>query len=349
MRRRSIVLLLIACLCLVGQVVFAAGQTEGTAKKEQLKLTVYCGQLEEHAALACAEFEKATGVKTSYVRMSGGEIFARIKAESQNPQASVWYGGGSLTFIEADNLGLLEHYVSPNASVIPANFKAANGAWTGVYSGYLGFYADGDWLKKHNAKMPETWDDLLDPVFKGEIVMAHPGSSSTAYNMLTTILQLKGEKAGWEYLQKLNGNIRQYTKSGSAGGRGVQLHENAVTVGYLHDAIAFKREGYDHIVIAAPKDGTGYEIGAVGIIKGAPDLEAAKMFIDWSLTKEAQELGQTVNALQFLTNPNANPPKEVESIKGTTLIKQDDAWSGAHRTEFLTKFNELTQTTPPTK
>ncbi len=350
MQKKGFVTLLIVCLCLATQMTFATGSSEsGSAPKKQLELTVYCGQLEEHAALACAEFEKATGVKTSYVRMSGGEIFARIKAEAANPQASVWYGGGSLTFIEADNLGLLERYISPNAAKIPAQFKDPNGAWTGIYSGYLGFYADGEWLKKNNVAMPKTWDDLLNPAFKGEIVMAHPGSSSTAYNMLTTILQLKGEEAGWNYLVKLNENIRQYTKSGSAGGRGVQLHENALTIGYLHDAVAFKREGYDHIVIAAPQDGTGYEIGAVGIIKNAPQMEAAKMFVDWALTKEAQELGKTVNALQFLTNPDAVPPAEVESIKGTKLIVQDDAWSGANRSKFLEKFNTLTKTTPPTK
>jgi iron(III) transport system substrate-binding protein len=338
MRKMSFLVVIIS-LCLAGQMVFAGGQAAGGAQT----LTVYAGMLEEHAALECAEFEKATGVKTSFVRMSGGEILARIRAESANPQASVWYGGGSLTFIEADNLGLLEHYVSPTAATIPAQFKDPNGAWTGIYSGYLGWYADGEWLQKNNVKIPTSWDELLSPVFKGEIVVAHPGSSSTAYNMLTTMLQLKGEQAGWEYLQKLNDNIRQYTKSGSAGGRMVQLHETGLTIGYLHDAVAFKREGYDHIVISAPQEGTGYEIGAVGIIKGAPQLEAAKKFVDWCLTPAAQELGQTVNALQFLTNPAAKPPAEVESIKATKLINQDDAWAGAHRQEFLEKFNDLSK------
>ncbi len=338
--KRTVVLIFILVLA-VG--LFAQGSQD-----KSKTLTVYNGLLEEHGAAVCQAFEKATGIKTEYVRMSGGEIYARIRAEKENPQASVWYGGGSLTFIEAKNEGLLENYVSPNAAIIPEKFKDKDGAWTGIYSGYLGFYADGDWLKKNNLQMPNKWDDLLNPAFKGEIVMAHPGSSSTSYNLLTTILQLKGESAGWDYLRKLHENIRQYTKSGSAGGRMVQLHETGLTIGYLHDAVAFKREGYDHIVIAAPEDGTGYEIGAVGIIKGAPQLENAKKFVDFVLTVEAQEIGQTVNALQFLTNPNAQPPKEVEAIKDTKLIDQDDDWSGAHRTEFLNRFNEMTRTTPPT-
>ncbi|MFP3042844.1 ABC transporter substrate-binding protein [Treponema primitia] len=350
MKKTTVFLVMIISLCLLGLLVFTGcrkeTKTSGSEKSTPLTLTVYAGMLEEHAALECQEFEKATGIKTSFVRMSGGEILARIRAEAQNPQASVWYGGGSLTFIEADNLGLLEYYISPTAATIPARFKDPKGAWTGIYSGYLGFYADGEWLKKNNVKMPTSWDELLSPVFKGEIVMAHPGSSSTAYNMLTTILQIKGEQAGWDYLQKINENIRQYTKSGSAGGRMVQLHETGLTIGYLHDAVAFKREGYDHIVISAPEEGTGYEIGAVGIIKGAPQLEAAKKFIDWCLTPKAQELGQTVNALQFLTNPAATPPKEVEAIKATKLINQDDIWAGAHRSEFLDRFNEISKSKP---
>ena len=340
MNKKSVVLVLIITLLAAG-IAFAGGQ--GARSGGQQTLTVYVGMLEEHGALACSEFQKETGIRTEFVRMSGGEILARIRAEAGNPQASVWYGGGSLTFIEADNLGLLEHYVSPNEAVIPAQLKDPNGAWTGIYSGYLGFYADGEWLQKNNVKMPTSWDELLAPVFKGEIVMAHPGSSSTAYNLLTTMLQLKGEQAGWDYLRKLNDNIRQYSKSGSTGGRMVQLHETGLTIGYLHDAIAFKREGYDHIVISAPQEGTGYEIGAVGIIKNAPQLEAAKKFVDWCLTVKAQELGQTVNALQFLTNPQARPPAEVEPIKNTKLIDQDDQWAGDNRTKFLDMFNDISR------
>lgn len=341
--KKGIVVCIITCLLFAGMGLYAAGQAE-----EKQTLTIYAGMLEEHAALAAQEFEKATGIDTNFVRMSGGEILARIKAEKDNPQASIWYGGGSLTFIEADKLGLLEHYVSPTAAVIPAHFKDPNGAWTGIYSGYLGFEADQEWLDETGAPMPQTWDDLLKPVYKDEIVFAHPGSSSTAYNVLVTILQLKGEEEGWEYLQKLNENVRQYTKSGSGGGRMIQLHETGISIGYMHDAIAFKREGYDHITFTTPKEGTGYEIGAVAIIKGAPELDAAKKFVDWCLTPEAQELGQTVNALQFLTNPNANPPKEVLQLKDTVLIDQDDVWAGNNRSAFLEKFNMLTKTTPPT-
>jgi len=326
-----------------------ATETATTEAKKDLKLTLYAGLMEDHAMLAAKEFEKATGVKTEVLRMSGGEIFARIKAEKENPSASVWYGGGALTFIAAKNEGLLENYKSPVAEKIPENFKDADGAWTGIYSGYLGIEGNKKWLEENGLELPKTWDELLKPEFKGNIVVAHPGASSTAYNFLATILQLKGEEEGFEYLQKFNGQVRQYTKSGSAPGRMVGMGEAPIALGFLHDAIKYQEEGYEDIVFTAAEDGTGYEIGAVGIIKGGPDQEAAKMFVDWALSKEAQELGKTVGSFQFLTNMDAQPPEQALSLKDTKLIDYDFKWAGDNRSVFLEKFMELTKTTPPTE
>lgn len=324
------------------------GTGDAPAAKD-LKLTVYAGVQEDYALLVVKEFEKATGVKTEMVRMSGGEIYARIKAEKDNPSASIWFGGGSLTFIEADNEGLLEHYVSPNAEIIPARFKDANGAWTGIYSGYLGIEGNKKWLEENGVELPTSWDDLLKPEFKGNIVIAHPASSSTAYNFLATILQIQGEEEGFAYLQKFNEQVRQYTKSGSAPGMMCGRGEAPIAIGFMHDAIKYYEEGYTDLVFTTPEEGTGYEVGAVAIIKGGPDQEAAKMFVDWSLTKEAQELGQTVGSYQFLTNPDAVPPEQAIALKDTKLINYDDVWAGDNREVFLEKFMELTKAEIPTE
>ncbi len=344
----SLILTLVLVLSLVS---CGSGEKSGEkgGEKKDLKLTIYAGMQEDHANLAAKEFEKATGVKTEMIRMSGGEIFARIKAEKDNPSASVWYGGGALTFMAADKEGLLEDYVSPEAANIPDRFKEKDGAWTGIYSGYLGIEGNKKWLDEHNLELPTTWDDLLKPEFKGNIAIAHPGSSSTAYNFLATIVQLKGEEEGFKYLQKFNEQVRQYTKSGSAPGRMAGLGEVPVAIGFLHDAIKYQEEGYEDLIFTAPSDGTGYEIGAVAIIKNGPDQEAAKMFVDWALSKKAQELGKTVGSFQFLTNKDAEPPKQAMTLKDTKLIDYDFQWAADNREQFLQKFIELTKTEPPTK
>lgn len=336
-------LLALAALLLSTTVSFAEGD------KPTGHLLIYAGLMEDHAILATKEFEKETGIKTEFVRMSSGETLARIRAEKDNMTASVWYGGPIDAFVAANQEGLIQPYSSPVAKEIPDKFKDPNGVWTGIYVGYLGFVGNKELLKEIGAPMPTSWADLLKPEYKGEIVTAHPGSSGTAYTMLATVVQLKGEKDGMDYMQKLNGQIRQYTKSGTAPGRMVGMGETALGITFLHDAIKYRKEGYEDIIIAAPTEGTGFEIGGVAILKNGPDQDSAKKFVDWALSKKAQELGQTVGSYQFLTNKNAQAPEDVKEIAGTKLIDYNFDWAGKHRKELLDKFSTATKTTAPTK
>ncbi|MCX7950637.1 MAG: ABC transporter substrate-binding protein [Clostridiales bacterium] len=308
-------------------------------KQSDLKLTIYAGLMEDHMIKAVQEFEKETGIKVEAVRMSSGEILGRVKAEKENPKASVWFGGPADGFIAAKEEGLLEKYVSPNAKDIPDKFKDKDGYWTGIYIGYLGFSSNEKLLKEKGIEAPKSWEDLLKPELKGQVSMANPGSSGTAYTVLATIVQLMGEEKGLEYMKKLHGQIKTYQKSGTAPARMAGQGEAIVGITFMHDAIKYREEGMKDLVITAPSEGTGYEIGAVGIIKGGPDQEAAKKFVDWCLTKKAQELGQTVGSYQFLTNPNAQPPKQAESIKDTKLIDYNLEWAGKNRSTLVEKWN----------
>ncbi|WBW96998.1 ABC transporter substrate-binding protein [Oceanirhabdus sp. W0125-5] len=308
--------------------------------KENKTLTVYCGLMQDHMIKAAKEFENETGIKVEAVRMSSGEILGRINAEKENPKASVWFGGPADGFINAKEKGLLDAYVSPNAEKIPAMFKDAEGYWTGIYKGYLGFVSNEVLLKERGVEKPQTWEDLLKPEFKGQVVMANPGSSGTAYTTLATVLQLMGEEKGLEYMAKLDKQMKTYTKSGTAPGRMAGQGECMVGITFLHDAIKYKEEGMKDITISAPVEGTGFEIGAVGIIKGAPEMEAAKKFIDWVLTKEAQEIGQTVGSYQFLTNPEASNPEQAKQIEDTKLIDYNFKWAGENRGALVEKWNE---------
>ena len=93
-------------------------------------------------------------------------------------------------------------------------------------------------------------------------------------------------------------------------------------------------------LLSLPEEGTAYELGAVAMIKNAPQKEAAKKFIDWCLTKKAQEIGQNNNSYQFLTNPEANPPKEALAFKDAKLLKYDFQWSGDNRARLLEAWNK---------
>lgn len=322
----------------------------GSAKEEtQEKLVFYAGLQEDHAALIAEKFTKETGIPTEFVRMSSGETLARLKAEKNNMVASVWYGGPVDGIIAANEEGLIEPYISPNANDIKEQFKDKDGTWTGIYVGYLGFVGNKKILEEKGIKMPTSWNDLLDPKLTKEIAVAHPGSSGTSYTMLASLVQLMGEKEALDYLIKLDGQIRQYTKSGTAPGRMVGSGEVALGITFLHDAIKYYKEGYTDIILSSPIEGTGYEIGAVALLKNAPNQEAAKKFIDWVLTKDVQELGKTVGSFQFLTNVNAVSPEEADQVKDTKLIDYNFDWAGKNRKDLVEKFTKATSAAIPTK
>ena len=331
-----ILIVFVVSLSLAG----CGGGAPAKPEAKPLKLTLYCGLLEEYMVKSIQEFQKDTGIKVEAVRMSSGEVLGRIRAEKNNPKASVWWGGPADAFIAAKQDGLLEKYISPNAAKIPAKFKDADGSWTGIYVGYLGFSSNAKLLKEKNVPGPQTWQDLLRPELKGQISMANPGSSGTAYTMLATIVQLMGEEKGLEYMKKLNGQIKVYQKTGTAPARMAGQGEVTVGLTFLHDAIKYQEEGMKDLVLTAPAEGTGYEIGAVAIIKGGPDQEAAKKWVDWALSNKGQELGQKVGSYQFLTNPEANPPKQAEPIKNTKLIDYNLDWAGKNRSALVEKWNK---------
>lgn len=321
----------------------------GNSNKEQEKLIFYAGLQEDHAALIAQEFEKATGIQTEFVRMSSGETVARLKSERENMTASVWYGGPVDGIIAANAEGLIEPYISPEAANIKPEFKDPNGAWTGIYVGYLGFVGNKKILEEKNLQMPQSWADLLKPEFKNEIVVAHPGSSGTAYTMLATLVQLMGEEQAMDYLQKLNGQVRQYTKSGTAPGRMVGMGEATIGITFLHDGIKYQKEGYSDIILSSPSEGTGYEIGGVALLKNAPNEAAAKKFIDWVLTADVQNMGKTVGSFQFLTNVNATNPDEAKEIENTKLIEYDFDWAGKNRKRLVNEFTVKTNVKAPEK
>src|SRR6266511_445383 len=167
---------------------------------------------------------------------------------------------------------------------------------------------------------PKCWKDLVNPAYRNEIQMANPGSSGTAFNMVSTILQLMGEDEGFRFLAAMNKNVNQYTRSGSAGIRAAGKGETTIGITFLHDSVAQTVQG-SPIKTVAPCEGTGYEIISSAIIKGGPHPEGARKWMDFVLSPEAQNVAVTLTKFHIPTNKNpkthpmAPKPSEVKLIK----------------------------------
>ena len=317
--------------------------TEAPAEITDTELNVLCTPQEQWCQGMKQEFEAKYGITVNYVRMSSGEALARVQAEKDNPQFDIWWGGPIDSFVAAKGEGLLEAYDSPNYANLtdPVKMKDVDNQWVGIYVGTLGFATNTDWLAANpGVEAPTSWDDLLKPEFTGQVMVAHPSSSGTSYTALATVLQIRGEEAGWEYLQQYAGQMSQFTKSGAAPAKFVGQGEAEVAIVFSHDIVNEIENNKLPLVLTFPEEGTGYEIGGMAILKGAKHPQAARLWFDWALTPEAQALGPVYAAYQAPTvgGVELSHPELLE----VNLIDYDFIWAGEHKQEFVDKFtNEI--------
>ncbi|MBE2895915.1 ABC transporter substrate-binding protein [Pasteurellaceae bacterium HPA106] len=312
---------LVAASLLIAGVFTATAQAKG-------RLVVYCSATNAMCESEVQAFSKKYDVKTSFIRNGSGSTFAKIEAEKNNPQADVWYGGTFDPQSQAGELGLLEAYQSPNLKEIDEKFrdpgKVKGNLSSAIYIGILGFGVNTERLKKLGInEVPKCWKDLLDPRLKGEIQIADPQSSGTAYTAIATFVQLWDEGKAFQYFKDLDKNISQYTKSGITPARNAARGESAVGIGFLHDYALEKEKGAP-LELIAPCEGTGYELGGVSILKGARNLDNAKLFVDWALSKEGQEVAwKSGQSHQTLTNTTAEQSPSAIDPNKLKLVNYD--------------------------
>ena len=338
------------CLIAIG-VVSATLAASATLTMAKGKLTLYCSPQIEWCNLVVEAFQKETGIKVRMTRKSSGETFAQIKAESRNPKGDVWWGGTGDPHLQAAEEGLTQAYDSPMKAELHDwalnQGKSANGKTIGIYAGALGFGYNSKILAKNNLPVPKCWNDLIKPVYKGHVQMANPNSSGTAYTTLATIVQILGEKGGFDFMKALHKNINTYTKSGSAPIKAAARGENTIGIVFLHDAVKQAVKGFP-IVPVAPCEGTGYEIGSMSIIKGARNLAEAKQYYDFVLGKAIQERAKEAGAYQVMSNKAAIPPKEAPKLETIKLIDYDFKKYGSskERRRLLAKWDAEVKVLP---
>lgn len=317
----------------------SAGLKYSTARKLSGSLTVVCGATEAWCNAMTTAFTKKTGVTTKFVRLSSGETVARLDAAKNNPEFDVWHGGPADGFGVARIGGLIDKYASPSRSFIPKKYQDDDGYWTGVYVGALGFCTNTKEIRRLGLQAPTSWAELLNPKLAKNISTAHPSTSGTAFTTLwTQVTRLGGEAAGLDYMSKMHKNVLQYTKSGVGPVAIVGRGEAAVGLVFSHDCVAGKLQGLP-LKVTFPSEGTGYEIGGVALIKGAKNPDAAKSYIDFTLSKEAQNLGPTVAAFQVLTNPKTKIDPRMVKLGGLTIVAYDFEKAAAAKKALTAKFD----------
>ncbi|MBL8319379.1 MAG: ABC transporter substrate-binding protein [Burkholderiaceae bacterium] len=324
----------------------------GTAHAQEAgQVNVICSVQAEWCNMIQTVFAKTTGVKVNMSLKGSGEALAQLIAEKANPKTDVWFGGTGDPHLQAAEQGLSLEYKSPSLTQLHAwaQQQAAQSAYrtVGIYSGPLGFGYNPELLAKKKLQVPKTWSDLLKPEYKGEIQVANPASSGTAYTMVATLVQLMGEDKAFEYMKALHKNISQYTRSGTGPIKAVARGETSVSISFVHDGPGEKMQGFP-VETLTPAEGTGAEIGSMSIIKGARNLEAAKKFYEWALSPAAQEMGAAAKQFQLPSHKAAKVDPRVPDFKKIKFINYDYAKYGAsaERRRLIAKWEKDVNSLP---
>jgi iron(III) transport system substrate-binding protein len=157
--------------------------------------------------------------------------------------------------------------------------------------------------------------------------MSNAASSGTSYAFIATLVQLMGEEPAFAYLKKLHASMNQYPRSGAAPMRNVALGETTLGVTWMFAAVAEAQAGFP-VKTIAPCEGTGYEIGAMGLVKGGKNPAGARAWYDFVLTAPAQATGARAKSYQIPSNKAAPLPPNTPKLEDVKLINYDFAKFG---------------------
>jgi len=334
-RRRIIAGIGIAALLL------AAGGA-GTARAGDDQLVVYSANESILDNLVFEAFQKETGIQVQPVEAGSGVLMKRIAAEKDRPQGDIIWGvSRSLLQTNADYFA---PYRSKNIDAVPPEFRDPQDRWLGTNLHLLVILANTKEVKE--ADLPKSWADLLNPKWKGKIAFTDPANSGSAYSNTTLWVDLwGGGDKGWAEVTKLYGNLKVLNKS-SLVFSGVGNGEYPLGVSLEYAGYLWASNGAP-IKVIYPSDGTIAQMEGVAVIKGGPNLEPAKKFVDFISRKDTREmiLAHTFRRPARQDLDLEHLPGGLPSLAKVALAKYDEAkWTNA-RSDAMQKIQDVVQQT----
>jgi iron(III) transport system substrate-binding protein len=306
----------------------------GQAAAEEL--TVYTAIEADDLKRYAEEFNKQyPDIEIKWVRDSTGIVTAKLLAEKENPQADIVWGLAATSLMLLKNEGMTEGYMPAGGDQLDPKFIDGDNPphWTGMDAWVAAICVNTIEAEANGLPTPTSWKDLTDPVYKGHVVMPNPNSSGTGFLDVASWLQLFGEDDGWAFMDGLHENIAWYTHSGSKPCRQAGAGETPIGVSFAYRGAKVKSKGAP-VEIIIPSEGIGWDMEATAIMKGTDKLDAAKKLVDFSVSKEANVMYNSVYAV--VAYPGiAQPVEHYPDAVAGSMIDNDFEWVASNRMRIL--------------
>jgi iron(III) transport system substrate-binding protein len=297
----------------------------GTAEAAGEKVVIYTAHKSSIVQKMIPIFEAETGMKAEVVQLGTGDVFKRARAEAAAPRADViWSVTGSLL---TENADLIEPYKVKDFDAIDPRFVSSP-AWTPYTAVIYVLMVNTKMVK--DAEVPKTWAELSDPKWVGKVASARADNSGSAFQQMTTVLTAFGDK-GWDAYAALAKNFVFSNSSGAV--------PRFVADGEAPLGLTLEDNALEYVVGGAPvkvsyiTDGTTASPDGVALVKGAPNGESGKRFLDWAMSKKTQETLVEAAGRRSVRKDVAGPKgvtpladlklitlKSVEELGGTKVV-----------------------------
>jgi iron(III) transport system substrate-binding protein len=324
------------CALVAALLLFCAGLAGPGQAQPRTRLTVYTALENEQLAPFKQAAEAAVpGIEIAWVRDSTGVITARLIAERQNPRADVIWGVSVFSLLQMEALDMLEPYTPRGAEALRTNFRSDRSpmTWTGMDAFVAAICFNTVVAQQRNLPRPATWQDLLNPAYRGQIVMPNPASSGTGFLTVAGWIGAQGAAPAWDFMTRLHDNIQVYTHSGSAPCNNAARGEYGIGISLDMRAVTLRNQGAP-IEIIVPTDGVGFDLEGTAILRGTRNAAAAQALADWAVSRAANEVYGRFYAVLAL--PGVQPslrgyPPEFEQ----RLVSQDFRAVALQRDQIL--------------
>ncbi|KIC23019.1 MULTISPECIES: putative 2-aminoethylphosphonate ABC transporter substrate-binding protein [unclassified Leisingera] len=274
---------------------FAFTIAAASASIAETELTVYTAVEAEDLARYAETFNQShPDIKINWVRDSTGIITAKLLAERDNPQADVVWGLAATSLLLLKSEGMLEAYAPTGVDQLDSKFVDGDNppSWVGMDAWVASVCYNTVEAEKLGLTPPSSWKDLTDPQYAGHVIMPNPNSSGTGFLDVSSWLQMFGEEEGWKFMDALHENIARYTHSGSKPCKLAAAGEIPIGISFAFRGAKSKAAGAP-LEIIVPSEGVGWDMEATAIVAGTANLEAAQTLVDFTVTKEANEMYNT--------------------------------------------------------
>ncbi|MCU9533080.1 ABC transporter substrate-binding protein [Streptococcus sp. CSL10205-OR2] len=336
--RNKFLSLIVGFIALIGLTACGSSQTSENNSGESDKLVVYSPNSEGLINAIIPAFEEKYGIKVELIQAGTGELFKKLESEASQPVADIIFGGSYTQYEQHPEL--FEEYVSPENENVVEAYQNTTGYSTPYALDGSVLIVNNDLTKGMDIK---GYKDLLNPELKGKIATADPSNSSSAFAQLTNMLQANGgydNDEAWQYVEDLftliDGKINS---SSSAVYKAVADGEMAVGLSYEDPTVKLLNDGAN-IEVIYPEEGSVFLPASTAIIKNAPNKSNAEKFIDFVISKEAQDtLGtETTNRPVRKNVAVSDNMKPLEDIK--TLVEDYD-YVIEHQEDIVNHYNQI--------